>query len=164
MQADVSKLGECEFWLISELSAQLIVHHPYRDLTKLRQEFSMTGEQFSLCWSVVNDHYLTALPLMHPPVIIAAAVASMVLTIGPSQTGLQARRAAASQAEQSSQGSERHASEQNQHLVRWLTESELNVEAVAECTQEFLSLYAALDRYSERTCREQVGRLAKYRS
>ena len=158
----MSKLGECEFWLISELNAQLIVHHPYRDLTNLRGTLSLTADEFQLCWSMVNDHYISMLPLLHPPVIVAAAVITMVLVVPPNQTGFQARKSAASRARNLGQKPEgQQVPEKDQRLVSWLAESELDVEAVAACTQEFVSLYAVLERYSERTCREQIGKLVK---
>ena len=155
VQADVSKLGECEFWLISEMNAQLIIHHPYRELSEMRAQLKLTPDEFSLAWSVVNDHYMTVLPLMHPPVTIAAAAVTMVLVVRPSQAGIQARASISGH----SQGTKDSIMAKHQALVNWLTESGLNMEPVAECTQEFLSLYAVLERYSERTCKEQVGKL-----
>ena len=34
---DISKIGECEFTLISEMNSQLIIHHPYRSMAELRR-------------------------------------------------------------------------------------------------------------------------------
>src|SRR6478609_9066367 len=52
---DVSKLGECEFALISEMSSQLIVHHPYRTLSELQTELPLSSDEVALAWSVIND-------------------------------------------------------------------------------------------------------------
>src|SRR6266516_2746677 len=68
---DTSKLGECEFFLISEMNSQLIVHHPYRTLLDLQGTLSLTQEETTLAWSVINDHYFTDLPLLYPPHVIA---------------------------------------------------------------------------------------------
>ncbi|OAR02464.1 hypothetical protein LLEC1_00949 [Akanthomyces lecanii] len=42
---DTSRIGECEFFLISEMSSQLIVHQPYRTLTSLRSELALAREK-----------------------------------------------------------------------------------------------------------------------
>ena len=68
---DTSKIGECEFWLISELNSQLIIHQPYRTLTVMQSHFGLSQEEMALAWSVVNDHFMTDLPLLYPPHIIA---------------------------------------------------------------------------------------------
>ncbi|KAK0741776.1 cyclin-like protein [Apiosordaria backusii] len=67
---DTSKLGECEFFLISEMSSQLIVHQPYRTLTNLQGEFNLTQDEVQAAWQVINDHYMTDLPLLYPPHVI----------------------------------------------------------------------------------------------
>jgi hypothetical protein len=58
---DTAKLGECEFWLISEIKAQLIIHHPYRSLNELQTKLELSQDEMSVAWSVVNDHYVTDL-------------------------------------------------------------------------------------------------------
>ena len=83
---DTSKLGECEFFLISEMNSQLIVHQPYRTLTTLQSEFSLTQDEFALAWSAINDHYMTDLPLLYPPHIIALTAILLALVLRPSAT------------------------------------------------------------------------------
>ncbi|KAJ9604276.1 RNA polymerase II holoenzyme cyclin-like subunit [Cladophialophora chaetospira] len=70
---DVSRLGEMEFCLISEMRSQLIVWHPYRSLIGLKenQDLKLTNDELSLAWSIINDSYMTDLPLTCPPHIIA---------------------------------------------------------------------------------------------
>ncbi|KAJ5246388.1 RNA polymerase II holoenzyme cyclin-like subunit [Penicillium chermesinum] len=121
---DVAKLGECEFALISEMSSQLIVHHPYRTLSELQSEIPLSSDEVALAWSVINDHYLTDLPLLHPP-----------------SSWLRAPRM--------------------QNLVQWLAESEVDIKAVIECTQELLSLYEVWEQYNEKQCKELIGRMVK---
>ncbi|MBE7180237.1 MAG: hypothetical protein INR71_03350, partial [Terriglobus roseus] len=69
--ADIGRLGECEFAIIAELSSQLIVHHPYRSLADLQPQFGLETEETALAWSIINDHYLTDIPLLYPPYAIA---------------------------------------------------------------------------------------------
>ncbi|EPE09277.1 rna polymerase ii holoenzyme cyclin-like subunit [Ophiostoma piceae UAMH 11346] len=51
---DIPRLGECEFYMISELSSQLIVHAPYRTLNTLQLELSLTAEEFIQAWTVTG--------------------------------------------------------------------------------------------------------------
>lgn len=83
MGLDTSKLGECEFFLISEMNSQLIVHQPYRTLTNLQIEFSLSQDEVALAWSVINDHFVTDLPLLYPPHVIAVTAILLALVLRP---------------------------------------------------------------------------------
>lgn len=48
-----------------------------------------------------------------------------------------------------------------QKLVSWLAESEVDIKAVIECTQELVSLYEVWEQYSEKNCKELLGRMVK---
>lgn len=78
---DPSRIGEMEFCLISEMHSQLIIWHPYRSLTALKenQKLSLTIEEISLAWSIVNDTFMTDLPLTSPPYLIA--ITAMFLAV-----------------------------------------------------------------------------------
>lgn len=80
---DTSKLGECEFFLISEMNSQLIVHQPYRTLTMLQGEFNLSPEESALAWSVINDTYMTDLPLLYPPHVIACTAVLLAVVLRP---------------------------------------------------------------------------------
>ena len=174
---DVSKLGECEFALISEMNSQLIVHHPYRTLTDLQRELPLSTEEVALAWSVINDHYLTDLPLLYPPHVIAvmAIVVAIVLMPNSQTGGLGASRPsvlAAAMREGGGSSSTNILGAMNegrvparvQHLVGWLGDCEVDIEAVIECTQEVLSLYEVWEMYSEANCKELIGRMVKGRN
>jgi cyclin C len=81
---DTSKLGECEFFLISEMNSQLIVHQPYRTLNTLQTDFGLGPEEVALAWSVINDHYMTDLPLLYEPHIVALTAILLALVLRPS--------------------------------------------------------------------------------
>ncbi|KAK4165108.1 RNA polymerase II holoenzyme cyclin-like subunit [Cladorrhinum sp. PSN259] len=83
---DTSKLGECEFFLISELNSQLIIHQPYRTLTTLQSDFELTQEEVMLAWTVINDHYMTDLPLLYPPHTIALTAMLLAIVLRPPNT------------------------------------------------------------------------------
>ncbi|KAI6350667.1 RNA polymerase II holoenzyme cyclin-like subunit [Pyricularia grisea] len=78
---EIAKIGECEFWLISEMSAQLIVHQPYRTLTALQQDFQLANDDHVLAVSFLNDHFMTDLPLLYAPHTIALAAIMLALVL-----------------------------------------------------------------------------------
>lgn len=167
--ADISKLGECEFAIIAELSSQLIVHHPYRSLSELQPTFGLETEETTLAWSIINDHYLTDLPLMYAPYIIAITAAFLAVVLKPSQGGSQSQIQAVGLAKaldsvtnpQSSSGSGPNS--RVQKMVNWLAESSVDMEQIVDCTQELISLYEVWEQYNEKTCKDQLGRFVKAR-
>lgn len=78
---DVSRLGETEFCLISEMRSQLIVWHPYRSLIALKenQDLKLTNDELGLAWSIINDSFMTDLPLTCPPHL--TAIIAMFLAV-----------------------------------------------------------------------------------
>ncbi|KAL8837960.1 MAG: hypothetical protein Q9170_002332 [Blastenia crenularia] len=170
---DVSKLGECEFYLISEMNSQLIVHHPYRTLQELQGRLNLGQEDISLAWCIINDHYLTDLPLLVAPHVVAIAAIFLALTLKPTQGGLQAAAnaaAALANAAQPAKGvSDTGQSAANtpqdriQYFIGWLAEGEVDIQAVVDSMQELISLYDVWEQYSEKTCKEQISRFVKAR-
>ena len=170
MTADISKIGEFEFYLISEMNSQLIVHHPYRTLQALQGTLGLAPDDMSLAGSVINDHYMTDLPLLYPPHVIAVMAIFLALTLKPTQGGLQAAANTAAaltnnpqilKAPNAELGSN-VAPNKVQNLVNWLAEGEVDIRAVIDCTQEIISLYKVLDSpHSERTCRDQIAMYVK---
>ncbi|OGE52663.1 hypothetical protein PENARI_c009G05302 [Penicillium arizonense] len=170
---DVAKLGECEFALISEMSSQLIVHHPYRTLSELQSELSLTSEEVALGWSAINDHYLTDLPLLHPPHVIAIMAIIVAVVFKPSHPANFSGSTQSALASAMRDGGGMHMMAalsdkagsgpppKIQKLVGWLAESEVDIKAVIECTQELVSLYEVWEQYSEKTCKELIGRMVK---
>ncbi|KAJ9193420.1 hypothetical protein DTO166G4_8690 [Paecilomyces variotii] len=171
ISSDVAKLGECEFSLISEMSSQLIVHHPYRTLTELQPELALTSDEVALAWSVINDHYLTDLPLLYPPHVIAVMAIIVAVVFKPSQTSFHGTGppSLASAIREGGAGVLAALGDKNapgppariQKIITFLAESEVDIKAVIECTQELVSLYEVWEQYSEKHCRELIGRMVK---
>jgi cyclin C len=170
--SDTSKLGECEFYMISEMSSQLIVHHPYRSLTALNVTFSLTQEESALAWSIINDHYMTDLPL------IAIMAILLALVLLPNTTGIQSasgsagNMASAAHAALGSVGQPKPgngdksagaARSKVQKMANWLAESNIDIEAIVDCTQEIISFYELQESYNEKISREQINRFVKAR-
>ncbi|GIZ41732.1 hypothetical protein CKM354_000502800 [Cercospora kikuchii] len=90
--SESSKIGECEFALISTLSSRLICHHPYRPLNEFAQIFGLSTEESNLAHSIVNDIYLTDLVFLYPPHVLAITALVLAVVLRPSgqPPGLQA--------------------------------------------------------------------------
>ncbi|KAI4205807.1 MAG: hypothetical protein LQ346_001386 [Caloplaca aetnensis] len=171
--SDVSKLGECEFYLISEMNSQLIVHHPYRTLQELQARLSLGQDDVSLAWSIINDHYLTDLPLLVAPHVAAITAIFLALTLKPSQgnlPGLASVAGAPSNVAQNRHGmpqpsvsSVKKPHDRVEYFAKWLAEGEVDIQAVVDSTQELISLYDVWEQYSEKTCKEQISRFVRAR-
>ena len=87
---DVSKLGEMEFSLISEMRSQLIVWHPYRTLLDLKENsgLSLSSDEIALAWSIINDSYMTDLPLLCAPHEIAVMAIFLAIVFQPNRASL----------------------------------------------------------------------------
>jgi cyclin C len=148
------------------MNSQLIVHHPYRSLAELQTQFQLTQEENALAWSIVNDHYMTDLPLIHAPHVIAVTAMFMAVVLKPTQGGLQIHAAGVANALQAL-GNARGGAPQGvarcQKLVDWLAESSIDMEAVIECTQELLSLYEVWAEYPEKACKDQIAKFVRAR-
>lgn len=166
---DTSKIGECEFYLISTLSSRLILHHPYRSLLDLGPQLSMSSEEIALSSSIINDHYNTDLPLLYPPHIIAVTAIFLSVVLRPTQAGLQAHSAASNaglvqgalqQGLGAMSGGKGHHAKVMK-LVEWLAESKVNIESIVDAIQELISLYEVWESYSERPCKEAITKFMK---
>lgn len=186
---DTSKLGECEFFMISEMRSQLIVHQPYRSISALRSELSLVEDEVQLARSVINDHYMTDLPLLYAPHIIALVAILLALVLRPNNSapgqssgsaaaaGLAAAQQALLRAQgQSSQAgfSDASAAEPKekqqqarvsrvQRFAAWLVESNVEIASMVDATQEIISFYECYEQYNDKLTREQINRFVKAR-
>ena len=153
------------------MSSQMIVHHPYRTLTELQRELALTSDEVALAWSVINDHYLTDLPLLHAPHVIAVMAIIVAVVFKPSQAGFHGSAAPALAGAMRDGGVNMLTAlnDKNgggppprvQKLIDWLAESEVDIHAVVECTQELVSLYEVWEQYSEKNCKELLSRMVR---
>ncbi|KAI1851642.1 hypothetical protein JX266_003104 [Neoarthrinium moseri] len=186
---DISRLGECEFFLISEMSSQLILHQPYKTLTTLQSDFYLSQDEISLSWSIINDHYMTDLPLLYAPHIIALTAILLALVLRPNPVpgsqaaGMAAAQAALAQAQGarglgsglgSGQTTPGGAAEKEsktnearvgklQRYAAFLAESNVDIEGMVDCTQELISFYEAHEQYNDKATRDQINRFVKAR-
>lgn len=217
---DVSRIGEMEFSLISELRSQLIVWHPYRTLMDMKDKsnLGLATEEVNLAWSIINDSYMTDLPLTCPPHIIAFVAIFLAVIFQPNKATLGLHSATQSRPQGLSSGpgsfhslggrqgvadalghsvnnmntaqpssglpiagskisnatntdpslqsktmATAFASEKTQRMVRFLADSEIDLEQMVEATQEIISLYETWEQYSEKTVKEGLARYIKGR-
>ncbi|SPO05292.1 related to cyclin homolog UME3 [Cephalotrichum gorgonifer] len=185
---DTSRLGECEFHLISEMGSHLIIHQPYRTLTSLQSDIRLSGEDFAFAWSIINDSYMTDLPLMFPPHIVALAAILLTLVMKPnmlpgsvpgggmaggsssSSPAIPNAAAASAAAAAALAGTQNRGDKpmdpkvgRVQKFVVWLADSDVDVAALADCTQEILSFSAVQEQYNDKLTREQISRFVKAR-
>lgn len=176
------------------MNSQMIVHHPYRSLTSLQGNFSLAQEESNLAWSIINDHYMTDLPLLYAPHIIALTAILLALVLRPVTGGAtggnisssiptssannvaMAAAAALNQASHAlnSGGQLRTAPAMEkpggpvrtkiQKLSSWLAESNIDIEGMVDCTQEIISFYDVQEQYNEKLTREQINRYVKARN
>ncbi|KAK9249286.1 cyclin-like protein [Lipomyces tetrasporus] len=147
---DPTKLAECEFYLIEELDSYLIVHHPYRSLIQLSKALGASGvnvglssDEMQTAWSVINDSYITDLPLLYPPHVIALTAIYISVVLRPPPAAAQTERA----------------NTRLQKIMDWFAACGIDLEAVVDCAQEMISLYDVWESYSEKTCRELIARV-----
>ncbi|RYP68008.1 hypothetical protein DL771_006931 [Monosporascus sp. 5C6A] len=187
---DVGRLGECEFFLISEMNSHLIVHQPYRTLTSLQSDLLLSQDEVNIAMSVINDHYMTDLPLLYPPHVIALTAILLSLVLRPNSVGggaaanMAAATAALAQAQartgtisgsttasgqSTPSGTETKDKQQEarvgkvQRFAAFLAESNVDIEAMVDCTQELISFYECYEQYNDKMTREQINRFVKAR-
>ena len=121
---------------------------------------------------------MTDLPLLYAPHIIAIMAILLALVPRPNQTGAQsannsagniasAAHAALSSFSQPKAGAPEKqgggARTKLQRLANWLAESNIDIEAIVDCTQELISFYEVYEQYNEKLTREQINRFVKAR-
>jgi cyclin C len=163
--SDHSQLGECEFSIISELHSQLIVHHPYRSLNDLQPQLNLTLDETSLAWNIINDHFLTDLPLLYAPHVIAITSALLAVVLKPTTQGSTLHASSVQSAlQQVTGGGSPQTSARVQKMMNWIAESQVSIEEMVDCTQELISLYEVWDGYKEALCKDPIGRFVKARA
>lgn len=162
---EIQKLAECEFFLISEMNSYLIVHHPYRTLQDLGPQLQLTPEETSQSWNVINDSYLTDLPLLHPPHIIALTAIFLSVALKSSLLQTSSTATAAVAAATVTAGGNLPASTGHQSrtimFIEWYAESGIDMEAIIDCTQEIISLYEIWDNFVDKVCKDQLARMIR---
>lgn len=162
---DYSRIAEFEFYLIEELDNYLIVYNPYRSLEQIRyflafmdyktipslsqkdqelaeddtrmvETLSLSNEESQLCWSIINDSYITDIPLLYPPHIIA--ITSIYLTIILKNQSNNARL---------------------DMLTNFVAISNVNLDEITEAIQEIMTLYTCWDAYEEISVRKKVAKM-----
>jgi cyclin C len=115
----------------------MIIHHPYRTLQHVATLIGLAHTDLVVAWTVINDTYASDLPLLYPPHIIALAAIYMAF-FAPSQIRTLVKPAM---------------STSNTKIVEWFAQSGVDMDAIAEVTQEIISLYQAWKDYKGKDCK-----------
>ncbi|KAI9874322.1 MAG: RNA polymerase II holoenzyme cyclin-like subunit, partial [Watsoniomyces obsoletus] len=67
------------------MRSQLIVWHPYRTLLELKdnQDLKLNSDELGLAWCIINDSYMTDLPLTCSPHLIAVIAVFLAIIFYP---------------------------------------------------------------------------------
>lgn len=165
ISSDPSKLAECEFYLIEEMDSYLVVHHPYRSLMHLTKVLDLSTDEQQTAWAIVNDTYITDLPLLCAPHVIALMAIYLAFNLKPptTATSLAPSTAASTMTEPTHSSEENQeptvASPQARKFTEWLAESPVDIESIIESAQEIISLYETWETYNEKQCKDVLLKL-----
>ncbi|CCH42028.1 RNA polymerase II holoenzyme cyclin-like subunit [Wickerhamomyces ciferrii] len=181
---DATKVAEFEFYLIEEMDTYLIVHHPYRSLLLINevlsnynqshkseghnhnnnsnnnndtsQPFALSPEELQSCWSIINDSYVTDLPLIHAPHIIASA--SIFLTIVLKYNHLKhISKDSLKNSKPNTMITEEYLkSGFLKNFIKFLGYSNIDLGGVIEAVQELITLYEIWETYDESSCKKPL--------
>jgi cyclin-C len=119
------------------MSAYMIIHHPYRTLERVTELIPLTHQDLTIAWTIVNDTYASDLPLLYPPHIIALTAIYMAF-FTPSQLRTHVRP---------------NSGASHSRLVEWFAQSGVDMDAIAEVTQEIICLYQVWKDYRAKDCK-----------
>ena len=125
------------------MSAYMIIHHPYRTLQHVASLIGLSQPDIVAAWTIINDTYASDLPLLYPPHIIALTAIYMAY-FTPSQSRMVGKA---------------NSNVTFAKLVDWYAVSGIDMDAIAEVTQEIISLYAVWQDYKASTCKLWVDRI-----
>lgn len=141
---DATKIAECEFYIMEELDTHTIVHHPYKPLTEISRtmtgQLALSQEELQSTWSMINDSYATDLILLYAPHIVAMACIYITIVLK-------------SPLMRPSRPPERIKARIDL-LVAFLGESGIDLDKMADCIQEMISLYSRWENYDEESCKQ----------
>lgn len=115
----------------------MIIHHPYRTLQHIGDLIGLAPQDLAVAWTIINDTYASDLPLLYPPHIIALSAIYMAFFI-PSQLRSHVKPTS---------------TVSHTKLVEWYAQSAIDMDAIAEVTQEIICLYQVWKDYKAKDCK-----------
>ena len=115
----------------------MIIHHPYRTLEHVAELIGLAHQDLVVAWTIINDTYASDLPLLYPPHIIALSAIYMAF-FTPSQLRSHAKPTSNSS---------------HTKLIEWYAQSAVDMDAIAEVTQEIICLYKVWQDYKGKDCK-----------
>lgn len=115
----------------------MIIHHPYRTLQHVADLIGLAPQDLAIAWTIINDTYASDLPLLYPPHIIALSAIYMAF-FTPSQLRSHVKPTS---------------TVSHTKLVEWYAQSAIDMDAIAEVTQEIICLYQVWKDYKAKDCK-----------
>lgn len=148
MPYEPTQIAECEFYLIDELSSCLIIYHPYFALDPIRRAMSqyiaLSAEEVQGTWEVLNDSYACDVMLLYRPSVIVLAAIYFTLLLRPhlctTSTDPQKRK------------------KRVESLAQFLGQCDCNLDELANCVQEILSLYARWEKHNQKRALNELNK------
>lgn len=125
------------------MSAYMIIHHPYRTLQHVAELIGLPHQDLVVAWTIINDTYASDIPLLYPPHIVALAALFMAF-FTPSQLRTQGQRIS---------------NTFQTKLVEWYSSSQVDMDAIAEVTQEIISLNSVWKDYKAKDCKVWLDKI-----
>jgi len=115
----------------------MITHHPYRTLTHVANLIGLSHPDLVVAWTIINDTYASDLPLLYPPHTIALTAIYMAFYTPSQLRNLIKPTSGASHTK----------------LVEFYAQSGVDMEAIAEVTQEIIWLYQVWNDFKAKDCK-----------
>jgi cyclin-C len=121
----------------------MIIHHPYRTLQHVADLIGLAPQDLAIAWTIINDTYASDLPLLYPPHIIALSAIYMAF-FTPSQLRSHVKPTS---------------TVSHTKLVEWYAQSAIDMDAIAEVTQEIICLYQVWKDYKAKDCKSWLDKI-----
>ena len=121
----------------------MIIHHPYRTLSHIADHIGLAHPDFIVAWTIINDTYASDIPLLYPPHIIALSAMYMAF-FSSSQFGPHIKPSSTAS---------------HTKLVEWYAQSSIDMDAIAEVTQEIIGLYKVWKDYNAKDCKAWLDQI-----
>lgn len=121
----------------------MIIHHPYRTLEHVAELVGLAHQDLVVAWTIINDTYASDLPLLYPPHIIALSAIYMAF-FTPSQLRTHVKPTSNSS---------------HTKLIEWYAQSAIDMDAIAEVTQEIICLYQVWQDYKAKECKQWLDKI-----
>ena len=143
---DTTRLAEAEFYLISEVDAELVVHLPFAVLEDAKDELGLAQEDIDEAWRMMYGTFASDVPLLYPPHVICLTCVFMACikrrheaTLHPVKVTTGRSSKSASAAATASHRAEAECTASLDKLRELMARHDIDRNEMARCTQHIIS-------------------------